>query len=63
VFGRAGREVFRGALDVDDGTWERARGFALHQAALIIPYDAETNPAFVASAKRTVEEVLADVDA
>jgi aminoglycoside phosphotransferase (APT) family kinase protein len=60
VFGRAGRGVFRGALDVDDGTWNRARGFALHQAALIIPYYAETNPGFVASARRTVEEILAD---
>jgi aminoglycoside phosphotransferase (APT) family kinase protein len=61
VFGRAGREVFRGALDAEDGTWNRARGFALHQAALIVPYYAETNPGFVVPARRTVEEVLADV--
>jgi aminoglycoside phosphotransferase (APT) family kinase protein len=61
VFGRTGREVFRGALEVDDGTWNRARGLALHQAALIIPYYAETNPAFAAPAKRTVEEILADL--
>jgi aminoglycoside phosphotransferase (APT) family kinase protein len=59
VFGPAGRELFRGALDVDDGTWNRARGFALHQAAMIIPYYRLTNPGFVALAKRTVEEVLA----
>jgi len=63
VFGRAGRGVFRAALEVDDGTWERARGFALHQAALIVPYYGETNPGFVASARRTIEEVLADLDA
>ena len=60
VFGRAGRAVFRAALDVDDDSWNRARGLALHQAALIIPYYAETNPGFVAPARRTVEEVLAD---
>jgi aminoglycoside phosphotransferase (APT) family kinase protein len=60
VFNHAGRGVFRDALDVDEGTWTRARGFALHQAAMIIPYYAETNPEFVALAKRTVEEVLAD---
>ena len=60
VFGRTGRAVFREALDVDDGTWNRARGFALHQAAMIIPYYAETNPDFVAQAKRTVGEILAD---
>lgn len=63
VFRHAGRAMFRDALDVDDGTWNRARGFALHQAALIIPYYAETNPGFAALAKRTVEEVLADVNA
>jgi aminoglycoside phosphotransferase (APT) family kinase protein len=60
VFGHTGRRVYRDALDVDDGTWNRARGFALHQAAMIIPYYTDTNPRFVALAKRTVEEVLAD---
>jgi aminoglycoside phosphotransferase (APT) family kinase protein len=63
VFGGAAREAFRGVLDVDDGTWNRARGYALHQAALIIPYYAETNPAFVAQARRTVDEVLGDLNA
>lgn len=62
VFGRAGRGVFRDALEVDDGTWDRARGIALHQAALIIPYYRDTNPGFVAPATRTVEEILADLD-
>jgi aminoglycoside phosphotransferase (APT) family kinase protein len=59
AFGRVGRQTFRAALGVDDGTWNRARGFALHQAVLIIPYYAETNPVFAASAKRTVGEILA----
>jgi aminoglycoside phosphotransferase (APT) family kinase protein len=61
VFGAVGREVFRGSLGVDDGTWARARGYALHQAALIIPYYRTTNPDFVDLATRTVEQVLADV--
>jgi aminoglycoside phosphotransferase (APT) family kinase protein len=60
VFGRTGRAAFRAALGVDDGTWDRARGFALHQAVLIIPYYAKTNPAFAASARRTVGEILAE---
>ncbi len=60
VFGPAGRAVFRAALDVPDGTWRRARGVALHQAALIVPYYRVTNPAFAALAVRTVEQVLAD---
>jgi len=38
VFSHTGRGTLRGALDVDEGTWNRARGFALHQAAMIIPY-------------------------
>jgi aminoglycoside phosphotransferase (APT) family kinase protein len=61
VFGPTGREVFRSIASVDPGTWQRARGFALHQAALIIPYYADTNPGFAASAQRTVEQVLLDV--
>jgi aminoglycoside phosphotransferase (APT) family kinase protein len=59
VFGPTGRAAFRSALDVDDGTWNRARGFALHQAAVIIPYYRETNPGFVSLAQRTIEEILA----
>ena len=60
MFDQAGRERFRAALGVDDSTWERARGYALHQAALIIPYYATTNPDLVAHAQRTVEQVLSD---
>ncbi len=63
VFSHTGRGSFRGALDVDDDTWNRARGFALHQAAMIIPYYTKTNPRFVALAKRTIEEVIADINA
>ena len=37
ALGQGGREVFRSALDVDDATWSRARGIALHQAVAIIP--------------------------
>ena len=61
VFGPTGRRAFRDALEADDGTWNRARGFALHQAALIIPYYKETNPEFVDSALHTVDQVLADI--
>jgi aminoglycoside phosphotransferase (APT) family kinase protein len=60
VFGVAGREAFRSALNVDQDTWVRARGYALHQAAMIIPYYAETNPDFVALARRTIGEILAE---
>ena len=34
---------------------------ALHQAALLIPYYRDTNPAFAALGRRTVERVLEDL--
>src|SRR5206468_12702796 len=60
VFGPAGRRVYRELLPLDDGAWERARGYALHQALLIVPYYRHTHPAFAASAMRTIERVVAD---
>ena len=60
VFNSTGRQAFRAALGVDDETWTRARGFALHQAALIIPYYRTSNRPFVATAVRTVREILSD---
>lgn len=63
VFGRVGRETFRAALDVDGPTWARARGLALHQSLLIIPYYVDTNPGFVEMATRTIGHVLADLSA
>jgi aminoglycoside phosphotransferase (APT) family kinase protein len=59
VFGRAGRAVYRAALGVDDGTWRRARGYALFQVSGIAYYR-ETNPGFAAQARRAVREVLAE---
>jgi len=38
----------------------REAGWALTCGLLQIPYYAETNPGFVAPARRTVEEILAD---
>lgn len=61
VFNKIGRETFRQALDVDDNTWSRGRGYALHQALMIIPYYPKTNPEFVTMAKRTVEEILTEL--
>jgi len=61
VFSKVGRETFRQALEVDDNTWSRARGYALHQALMIIPYYPKTNPEFVTMAKRTVEEILTEL--
>ena len=58
MFTRAGRTAYREALDVDDATWERARGYALTQAALIVPYYERTNRAFSDMARRTIAMVV-----
>ncbi|KAA6336148.1 Bifunctional AAC/APH [termite gut metagenome] len=54
------RELFRELLDVDDNTWRRASGYALHQALLIIPYYQKTNPMFVRQALETINEIIND---
>lgn len=61
VFNKVGREIFRQKLEVDDDTWNRARGYALHQALMIIPYYPKTNPEFVTMAKHTIEEILTEL--
>ncbi|MEZ4503232.1 MAG: aminoglycoside phosphotransferase family protein [Dehalococcoidia bacterium] len=56
------RDTFRGALDVDDATWNRGRGWALFVGLSGLPYYHETNPAFAALCRRMIEAVLADPD-
>jgi aminoglycoside phosphotransferase (APT) family kinase protein len=63
VFGPTGRETYRAALGPGDGAWDRARGIALHQAVMLIPYYRETNPGMAALGRRTVGQVLADLRA
>ncbi|MGZ4132122.1 MAG: aminoglycoside phosphotransferase family protein [Actinomycetota bacterium] len=60
VFGAAGREVFRAMLEVDEATWSRGRGIALHQAAMVIPYYVATNPRFVAISSRAIAQIVDD---
>jgi aminoglycoside phosphotransferase (APT) family kinase protein len=57
------RPVFRDALSVDDATWARARGWALSQALIALPYyTMETNPSLILEAQRWLTEVLADAE-
>jgi aminoglycoside phosphotransferase (APT) family kinase protein len=63
VFGPVGRACFRARLEVDDGTWNRARGYALHQAAQIVPYYRDSIPAFAGAARRTIGRVVAEIAA
>jgi|KBSMisStandDraft_5_1062788.scaffolds.fasta_scaffold430885_2 aminoglycoside phosphotransferase (APT) family kinase protein len=55
-----GRDRFREALEVDDATWLRARGWALSQALIALDYyTLETYPVMVHEAERWLEAVLA----
>lgn len=59
VLSPEGRRVFREALQPDDATWARARGWALMGAGAL-PYYKDTFPAQSARARRSIEAVLAD---
>jgi aminoglycoside phosphotransferase (APT) family kinase protein len=54
------RDEFRAALDLDDATVERGRGWALSQAVIALPYYLHTNPPMVAHARSAISGVLAD---
>jgi aminoglycoside phosphotransferase (APT) family kinase protein len=54
------RDALRDRLGLDDATWIRGRGHALHHAAIYIPYYRDANPFGVAAARRQLAEVLAD---
>jgi aminoglycoside phosphotransferase (APT) family kinase protein len=54
------REAFRAALEVDEATWARGRGWALSVALIALPYYQHTSPAIAGTARRTITEILAD---
>ena len=61
VLSASTRGVFRTALQVDDASWARSRGWALSQALMVEPYyTMETNPELVLEARRCLAEVLVD---
>jgi aminoglycoside phosphotransferase (APT) family kinase protein len=54
------RDEFRATSAVDDATWARARGWALSQAVIALPYYLPTNPPMVRHARSAIAGVLAD---
>lgn len=57
----ATRSFFRSALDVDEATWTRARGWALSQALIALGYyTRETNAVLVDEARRWLDAILAE---
>jgi aminoglycoside phosphotransferase (APT) family kinase protein len=59
LFPPEARRAYREALDVDDATWERGKGWVL-TGVVGIPYYRETNPVLVADKIRGIEAVLAE---
>jgi len=53
------RQMFRDALSVDDSTWARGRGWALHLGLMAAAYSAD-NPVLRGIGRCTIAEVLAD---
>ena len=57
------RGAFRAALQVDNATWARGRGWALSVGLIALPYYQSTNPALAGIARRAIHEALADYSA
>ncbi|MEV6263927.1 aminoglycoside phosphotransferase family protein [Streptomyces sp. NPDC051784] len=55
----AARRVFREAVDTDDASWSRGRGWALSMALVQLPYYRGTNPVISANARHVIRQVLA----
>jgi aminoglycoside phosphotransferase (APT) family kinase protein len=57
----AARDAFRSALQVDDATWARARGWALSQAVAILAYyTPENNPVLLHEAESWLDLVMSE---
>ncbi len=54
------RDVFRAALQIDDATWARGRGWALSVGVIALPYYQITNPVLAAIARRAIDQALTD---
>lgn len=54
------RETFRAALDVDDATWARGRGYALSTGLNAYTAYAATNPRVAENTRHQITETLKD---
>ena len=61
VLDRDSRTVFREIVAADEATWRRARGLVVSGGVIALPYYLHTNPSMVATARRGIAEVLADL--
>ncbi|MCJ7842504.1 phosphotransferase [Lederbergia sp. NSJ-179] len=58
-FDRTSRQVFKKQMDVDEGTWNRAKGWALWKALITYHHDEKK---MREHAQATIKEILADED-
>jgi aminoglycoside phosphotransferase (APT) family kinase protein len=61
LFPRDARQAYRGAIGVDDATWERGKGWIL-TGVYGIDYYRDTNPVLVANIVKGIQAVLDDRD-
>ncbi len=55
------RPEFRAIVGADEATWRRARGLVVSGGVIALPYYLNSNPSMVATARRGIREVLADL--
>jgi aminoglycoside phosphotransferase (APT) family kinase protein len=60
LFGGESRDTFRAALQLDDATWARGRGWTLWKALITLAAHIDTNPSKAGIARLVIDEVLAD---
>ncbi len=60
LFEGRSREAFRAALELDDATWARGRGWALWKGLITLAEHMNTSPLEAGKARRVIDEVLAD---
>jgi aminoglycoside phosphotransferase (APT) family kinase protein len=60
LFGGESRDAFRAALQLDDATWARGRGWTLWKGLITLAEHIDTNPLEAGRARRVIDEVLAD---
>ncbi|MCR9276514.1 MAG: aminoglycoside phosphotransferase family protein [Pseudomonadaceae bacterium] len=58
VFDDAGRETYRHALEADEASWQRGRGWALSMALIAWPYYLQSNPTVAEESELIVRKLL-----
>ena len=58
LFNESGRSAFLETIDPDKASLNRGKGWALYMCIAGIPYYLDTNPGFVAMARRALTQIL-----